>query len=59
MRLIKKTPSLRMIPAQDLADAYEDARKLAATETGLPFKTFPVDCPYTIEQILNEDWLPA
>jgi hypothetical protein len=50
---------LHTSPSKNLNDAYEDARKLAAIETGIALKKFPVDCPYTIEQILDEDWLPV
>ena len=57
-KLIKENPSLHSIPLKELHDAYAHARKIAADETELILKTFPIDCPYTVEQILNEDWLP-
>jgi hypothetical protein len=58
-KLIKENPSLRNSPVNNLVEIYLDARELAADETGLALKLFPIDCPYTIEQILDKDWLPA
>jgi hypothetical protein len=57
-KLIKENPSLKHLPIDDLAEAYSHARKLASNETGIKLQKFPVECPYTIEQILDEDWLP-
>ena len=30
----------------------------AAAETALPLATFPEDCPFAVDQILTEEWLP-
>jgi Domain of unknown function DUF29 len=57
-RLIKTTPSLQESPLKNLNDAYEDARELASNETGIDIKKLPKICPYTIEEILNKNWLP-
>jgi hypothetical protein len=35
-----------------LEDAYRDAVKLAAKETGLPEEGFPAECPYTLDELL-------
>jgi hypothetical protein len=40
-----------------LADAYAEAVEWAAEETELPAKTFPPDCPWTLEQLLSPDVL--
>ena len=37
--------------------AYTKARSKASRETNLPLDTFPKDCPYTIENLLDEDWI--
>jgi hypothetical protein len=51
-------PSLRpRVPAL-LASAYGWARRLAAAETGLPLATFPEACPWTIAEVLDEDFWP-
>ena len=38
-----------------LAEAYADARKQAAAETGLSRGTFPVDCAWDLESLLADD----
>jgi hypothetical protein len=45
-------------PAERLADAYRYARRVAALETELPLVTFPDACPWTIDQVLDEDFVP-
>lgn len=57
-RRLKDSPSLKQYPSEALADEYETARLLAADETKLPEKTFPEDCPFTIEQVLDKSFLP-
>ncbi len=56
--LIEESPSLRRHPAGVLAKEYQQARKVAAIETGLPIETFPELCPFRIEQVLDDDFLP-
>jgi Domain of unknown function DUF29 len=50
--------SLHGYPAERLAVAYQRARRDAADETGLSLATFPETCPWTLAQVLNEDFLP-
>jgi Domain of unknown function DUF29 len=38
-----------------LAEAYADARKQAAAETGLPRGAFPVDCKWDLKTLLADD----
>jgi Domain of unknown function DUF29 len=58
MLLLEESPSLhREIPAR-LARHYLLARRDAARETRLPLATFPEMCPWTVEQILHEDFWP-
>lgn len=57
-RRIGQSPSLRDYPAEVLAEEYSYAVPQAADETGLPEDVFPSDCPFTIEQVLDPDWLP-
>jgi hypothetical protein len=40
-----------------LADAYAEAVEWAAEETELPAKTFPAECPWTLEQLLSPEVL--
>jgi hypothetical protein len=56
--LIRESPSLRTYPADVLAQQYTVARRLAAAETDLSLQHFPEQCPFTIEQVLDPDFMP-
>jgi hypothetical protein len=55
---IQDSPSLRGYPSEQFTQCYPQARRGAAKQTGLPISAFPEDCPYSLKDILNEDWLP-
>jgi hypothetical protein len=55
---LKKTPSLKHKLLELALDAYEDALYDASEETKLPKKTFPKEMCFTIEEALQDDWLP-
>lgn len=57
--VVTMSPSLRVWPAEVLSKAYRLARVRAADETGLPERSFPPDCPYTLAQILDERFYPG
>ncbi len=57
-RLLRINPSLRGRRAAELTDAYADARRLAAAETGLPVDTFPETCPFTPDQVEDPEFWP-
>jgi hypothetical protein len=48
----------RELPAL-FAWAYPRARHEAAKDTGLPLATFPEDCPWPVDQVLDENFWPA
>ena len=50
--------SLKAKADDAFAEAYADARKLAASETGLHLDMFPVAPPFTREQAVDQSWLP-
>ena len=52
-RLIRKHPVLRIYLEQVLEQCYLDAREDASDETGLDINTFPISCPYSIQEIRN------
>jgi hypothetical protein len=54
---LEESPSLRNNLAESVVKSYPKALTLAIDETGLPIKTFPQNCPYAIEQLLDEDLL--
>lgn len=55
---IKKSPSLKSKMNEILEDAYDVATSIAARETGLEGKVFPQSCPYTFEQIMDDQFYP-
>ncbi len=57
-RAFRNSPSLKPYFTEIFAECYQDARELAADETGLPIETFPEQCPFTKEEILNTDYVP-
>jgi len=57
--LLKDSPSLKEYPSQQLELSYQRAQRSAAKQTGLPVSVFPEHCPYHLEAVLNEDWLPG
>jgi len=57
-RIIKQNPSLKPQINDCLLESYEDAIDEAAKETGLDEKTFPAECTYTFEQIMNDEFYP-
>jgi hypothetical protein len=57
-QLIAESPSLHDYPAQQLTEAYRHARAQAAIQTSLPLTTFPETCPWSLTQVLDEDFWP-
>ena len=56
--LLQQSPSLRRLVPELVREAFPDAGKDAVDETGLPPDRFPVDCPYTSDDVLREEYLP-
>jgi hypothetical protein len=52
-RQLRKNPGLKSRLDEALSDAYEDARLEAASETGLPMRTFPVSRPFEYPEIME------
>ncbi|NJN46996.1 MAG: DUF29 domain-containing protein [Candidatus Competibacteraceae bacterium] len=57
-RLIRKNPSVKPLLAEAFTDAYRDARLMAFRDTGLPPEQWPVSCPFSWEQALDDDFWP-
>jgi len=51
-------PSLQNVLEASVANAYRRARRDAALETGLSENTFPSSCPWTFDQMLDENFWP-
>ena len=56
MRLLKKNPTLRAQLSDFVPDTYAEACEDAFEEMGLLHWTFPADCPYTAEQLVDTDF---
>jgi hypothetical protein len=56
-KAFKESPSLQAYFIEIVNECYQDARELAAAETGLAIDAFPVEPPFTPEEILNSDSL--
>jgi Domain of unknown function DUF29 len=57
-RLCTRKPSLREhLPAM-LVEEYPRARRRASLQTGLPLATFPAQCPWELDQVLDADFWP-
>jgi hypothetical protein len=55
-RQLKESPSLKPYLTQIWPECYQDARQLAAKETGLPLSLFPPDSPYTETDALDDSF---
>ncbi|OQW92014.1 MAG: hypothetical protein BWK78_02895 [Thiotrichaceae bacterium IS1] len=55
---LENNPSLKRHLTEAMAKAYPKAVALAVDETGLPKKTFPLNCPYSLEQVLDKTFYP-
>ena len=56
LRLRSKTLTNYLLRRFDII--YTKARKMAIDKTGLSPETFPEDCPYTFDQVLDDNFLP-
>jgi hypothetical protein len=53
LRQLKKNPGLKSRLDEALADAYEDARDEASSETNLPLRAFPATRPFEYAEIME------
>ncbi len=57
-KAFKETPSLKNYLPEIFLKVYQNAREEASTQTKLPVDIFSTQCPFTLENILNPDYLP-
>ncbi|MEH2405628.1 DUF29 domain-containing protein [Nostoc sp.] len=55
---ILDSPSFKSYPTEQLEESYQRARRQAAKQTGILVSVFSEECPYSLELVLDEDWLP-
>jgi hypothetical protein len=58
-RTFEQSPSLKRLAVKSVAEIYPDARRQASIETGIDRVTFPAECPYSFDQIGDDDFLPG
>jgi hypothetical protein len=54
--LLQENPSLKPQLPELLSGAYRDALAQVVGETNLPKKNFPAACPWSLAQVLDEDF---
>ncbi|MCC5644065.1 DUF29 domain-containing protein [Nostoc sp. CHAB 5824] len=57
--LLEDNPSLKPYLEEALRKAYLKGVELAVGETDLPKRTFPVECPYSLVEIMDYDFYPG
>lgn len=57
-RLLAENPSFKQSLPEVFRDSYEGAVNKAVVETNLPESAFPIECPFTLEQTLNDGYWP-
>ncbi|CAK0752690.1 conserved hypothetical protein [Gammaproteobacteria bacterium] len=55
---LQENPSMKLSKYTFLANAYKSAVWQAARETKLDESIFPIECPWTFEQVMNDEFWP-
>lgn len=60
VKRLTQMPSLKPLlsDAEWIEDVWADAKLAASIETRIDFDTFPEVCPWSMEDVLQTDWLP-
>lgn len=56
---LRASPSLKAYLLEIFAECYRDGRELASTRAQIPLDIFPKESVATLEQVLDEAWLPV
>jgi hypothetical protein len=56
--LLEESPSFRRLLGEFANGRYPSASRAAARETRLPLSAFPPELPYSVDQLLDEDFIP-
>lgn len=59
IKLLVDNFSLKSYLPEALQSAYENGKDLAMGETNLALKTFPSECAYSFEQIVDNEFYPG
>jgi hypothetical protein len=55
LRVLRKNPGLKAVVDEAVTEAYETVRLEAAAQTLLEEEAFPLECPYTWDEIMDRD----
>jgi len=56
--ILEDNPSLKHQLEGRIAKCYRHAKRYAAIETGLPLTVFPENCPYSLEELADFEFMP-
>lgn len=61
LRVLRKNPGLKSVRDEAVVEAYDTARLEAAGQTLLEEDAFPLECPYSFDEIMERpiNWPPA
>jgi hypothetical protein len=57
-QLFGKSPSLKPFAGNALSEGYPNSARRAFLETVIPLNQFPAACPFTLEEVLDNSFLP-
>ena len=57
-KALKESPSLKPYLEDIFAECYIEAVKQAKAETSLPLESFPIECPYGLAELIDDEFLP-
>lgn len=57
-RLLQDNPGLKAKIPEITVEAYDAAKITAFKETGLPDSSFPEQCPWSFQQIMDDEYWP-
>jgi hypothetical protein len=58
VRIEDENPSLKAKADRIAEKMYRYGRKEASVETDLPLDAFPAECPFTLDQLRDDEFLP-
>jgi len=57
-KIFKQSPSLKRLAEESVLEVYPGAVREASVQTRIDRQSFPQDCPYSLAQLLDQDYLP-
>lgn len=57
-KALKESPSLKPYLESIFLETYTEAVKQAKAETGLLLEIFPIECPYSLINVIDDEFLP-